>query len=449
MPRTNLVGIAVAMYLLFFMSPMLAQTSARGSELSEISSLEQQSKEAFEAEKWSKVYVANLKLNKLRPGERDYVVNAVRACGMLDRKSTAYHLMLEMQKEGMTFNFNHAPETEQIRGTEAYEYINDLLVDAGKPAGVGMPVFTLQGNPADYAAIAWDPSREKFLVGTKEKGEILAVTDTGEFEVLIEAGSENGPGSVAGLAVNSEKNRLWVSGSGFPAREGDSDRDENRGVLVEFNLESLEPIGRYGLPADSMAHEIGSMAVSDNGTVYVIDRETSFIYRKVPGGKQLEPFFSGPDLVELTDIAVVEDDSRLFVSDAAKGVLVIDPVAEQAAFLSGPESINLAGALGIEYQAGQLFVVQGAFTPQRVVRLALDNASGSIVESISPMANALEVFNRPGIGTIRDNDLFYFANTGDAEGSGAILVSTPLDAGTEVAPPEMDVYEEALRSQSQ
>lgn len=438
MPRTNLVGIAVAMSLLFFMSPMLAQTSARDSELAEISSLEQQSREAFEAEKWVKVYVANLKLNQLRPGERDYVVNAVRACGMLDRKSTAYHLMLEMQKEGMTFNFNEVPETEQIRGTEAYEYINDLLVDAGKPAGVGMPVFTLQGNPADYAAIAWDSSREKFLVGTKEKGEILAVADTGESEVLIKAGGEKGPGSVAGIAVDSERNRLWISGS-----------DENRGVLVEFNLKSLEPIGRYGLPVDSSAHEIGSVAVSDNGNVYVIDREASTIYRKVGEGSQLEPFFSGPDLVELTDLAVVGDDSRLFVSDAAKGVLVIDPVAEQAAFLSGPESLNLSGALGVEYQAGQLFVVQGAFKPQRVVRLALDNVSGSIVESISPMANALEVFNQPGISTIRGNDLFYFANSGGAEESGVIVVSTPLDAGTEVEPPEMDMFEEALRSQSQ
>lgn len=438
MPRIKSAGIALAMSLLFFISPTLAQTSSRDSELAEISSLEQQSREAFEAEKWVKVYVANLKLNQLRPGERDYLVNAVRACGMLNRRSTAYHLMLEMQKEGMTFNFNKVPETEQIRGTEAFEYINDLLIEAGKPAGVGMPVFTLQGNPADYAAIAWDSSREKFLVGTKEKGEILAVSDTGESEVLIGAGGKKGPGSVAGLAVDSEKNRLWVSGN-----------DENRGVLVEFNLESLEPIGRYGLPADSSAHEIGSVTVSDNGTAYVIDRETSTIYRKTAEESQLEPFFSGPELVDLTDLAVVGDDSRLFVSDSAKGVLVIDPVAEQAAFLSGPESLNLAGARGIEYRAGQLFVVQGAFTPQRVVRLALDNVSGSIVESISPMANALEVFNQPGIGTIRGNDLFYFANNGGEEGSGAMVVSTPLDAGSEVAPPDMGMFEEAIRSQSQ
>lgn len=438
MPRIKSAGIALAMSLLFFIPPIFAQTSARDSELAEISSLEQQSREAFEAEKWVKVYVANLKLNQLRPGERDYVVNAVRACSMLNRKSTAYHLMLEMQKEGMTFNFNKVPETEQIRGTEAYEYINDLLVDAGKPAGVGMPVFTLQGDPAGYAAIAWDPSREKFLVGMKEKGTILAVTDNGESEVLVEAGGENGPVSVGGLAINAEKNRLWVSGS-----------DEDRGVLVEFNLKSLEPIGRYALPADSLVHEMGRVAVSDDGTVYVIDQETSTIYRKAAQGSQLEPFFSGPDLVELTDLAVVGDGSRLFVSDAARGVLVIDPVAEQAAFLSGPESLNLAGALGIEYQAGQLFVVQGAFTPQRVVRLALDGVSGSIVESISPMANALEVFNQPGTGTIRGNELIYFANSGAAEGSGAIVVSTPLDAGTEVAPPEMDLFEEALRSKYQ
>ncbi len=437
MPRTIFAGIALAMSIVLFTSPLFAQATSDASELSEIESLEQQSREALEAERWGKVYVANLKLNQLRPGKVEYLVNAVRACAMLDRRTTAYHLMLEMQKEGMTFDFNHVPETEQIRETEAYEYINDLLIEAGKPAGVGMPVFTLQGNPADFASIAWDPSREKFLVGTLEKGEMLAVTDTGELEVLIGAGKDYGLWSITGLAVDPERKRLWVSSAAMTAYSGFSDSDKNRGALVEFNLESLELIGRYELPKDSLVHEIGSVAVTDNGTVYVIDRAAPIVYRKAPGENQLYPFFSSPELVELTDIAVVPDDSRLFISDAAKGVMVIDPVAEQAAFLSGAESINLAGAMGIEFRQGQLFVVQGAYTPQRVVRLALDSVSGSVVESISPMANALEFFNQPGVGAIRSNDLFYFANTGDTGGSGAIVVSTPLDAGSEVAPPDM------------
>lgn len=448
MPGTHFAGIALAMSFLLYMSPLFAQASANDSGLSKISSLEQQSKEAFEAGNWGKVYVANLKLNQLRPGERDYIVNAVRACGMLGRKSTAYHLMLEMQKEGMTFNFDLVPETEQIRGTEAYEYINGLLVEAGQPSGVGMPVFTLEGKPADYSAIAWDSSRGKFLVGTMEKGQILAVTDTGLQEVLFTAGKENGLWSITGLAVDSERNRLWVSSAAVPSYPGLSDSDENRGVLAEFNLESLELLGRYELPADSSAHETGSVAVTDSGTVYVIDRKTPMVYRKVPGSDRLEPFFSSPELVELTDIAVVADDSRLFLSDSARGVLVIDPVAEQAAWLSGSESINLAGATGIEFQAGQLFVVQGAFTPQRVVRLALDSVSGSVVESISPMANALEMFNKPGVGTIRGTDLFYYANGGDEGGPGAIVVSTPLDAGSEVAPPDMGMIDGAPQPQS-
>jgi hypothetical protein len=443
MPRTIFAGIALAMSIFFFMSPLFAQTSSRASESSEIATLEQPSREAFAAENWGKVYVANLKLNQLRPGEVEYLVNAVRACGMLDRRTSAYHLMLEMQKEGMAFNFNSVPETEQIRGTQAYEYINDMLIDAGKPAGVGMPVFTLQGNPGDFSSIAWDSSREKFLVGTKEKGEILAVTDTGKPEVLIEAGKENGLWSITGLAVDSERSRLWVSSAAMPAYSEYSDSDKNLGALVEFDLESLELLGRYDLPSDSLVHEIGSVAVTDNGTVYVIDRAAPIVYRKAPGGNQLVPFFSSPELVELTDIAVVPDDSRLFISDAAKGVMVVDPVAEQAALVSGTESINLAGAMGVEFRQGQLFVVQGAFTPPRVVRLALDNVSGSVVESISPMANALEFFNQPGIATIRGDDLFYFANTGDAEGSGAIVVSTPLDAGSEVAPPDMGVLDKA------
>ena len=170
MPRNPLTGIVLAMSFLLFSFPLLAKDSDAGTEAREIASLEQRSVEAFEAEKWASAYAANVKLNRLRPGEIEYLVNVVRACGMLDRKTTAYHFMLEMQKEGMSFDFNDVAETRLIRDTEAYEYINDLLVKAGEPAGTGMPVFTLQGQPANFSAMAWDPSRKKFLVGTMDTG---------------------------------------------------------------------------------------------------------------------------------------------------------------------------------------------------------------------------------------------------------------------------------------
>lgn len=449
MPRTIIAGIALAMSLLTYMLPLQAQTSESSSELEQIAELEQQSRDAFETQKWARVYVANLKLNKLRPGESQYLVDAVRACGMLDRKSTAYHLMLLMQQQGMSFDFNNVAETEQIRQTEAYQHINNLLIEAGKPAGVGIPVFTLEGKPSNFHSIAWDPSREKFLVGTLEQGEILAVSENGQVESLVEAGESNGLWAVTGLAVDGQNNRLWVSSSAMPVFSGYSEADNNRGALVEMDLETLEVKARYLLPGDELQHELGSVATADDGTTYVIDRKAATVYLKAPGSDQLVSFFTNPELTGLTDIAVAGDNSKVFVSDSAKGVLVIDPVSGEAAFLSGPDTMNLGGILGIEYSDGKLFVIQGGFQPQRVVRLELDGESGLTVKSISPMATGQDGFDRPGVATIRGDNLYYYANSGATGETGAIVFSTPLDAGVEVAPPDMSPLQDAVRAKSQ
>ena len=147
----------------------------------------------------------------------------------------------------------------------------------------------------------------------------------------------------------------------------------------------------------------------------------------------------------MQDIAVTPDNSRVFVSDAYKGILTIDPVAEQAAIIGGPETMNLGGIEGIEYRDGNLYVVQGGFNPQRLIRLELDT-SGSVVESVIPMVIALDDFNRPGISTIKGDSLYYFANSGAEDSASTIVMSTPLDADAKGAPPDEAYFKEALKA---
>jgi hypothetical protein len=54
------------------------------------------------------------------------------------------------------------------------------------------------------------------------------------------------------------------------------------------------------------------------------------------------------------------------------------------------------------------------------------------------MAIALEGFDRPGVGTIQGDELYYFANTGSGDESGALLMSTPLAAGAASVQPRLD-----------
>ena len=454
--------IAVAMIILLFPGPIWAQSPGapaptatpaeqeppEKSQLQQAADLEKQSRDALEAQKWVRFYVANARLHELRPYEQQYLVNIVRACGQLGRASTAYHYMLKMQQQGMTYDFNKIEDTLTIRNTEAYEYINGLLVDASLAAGMGTVAFRSDGDPANFRAMAWDAGRNRLLVGSIEQGSVIALGADGSTDVLVKADEKNGLWSIGGMAVDSENNRLWIASSAIPEFAGFSKEDRNKGALFELDLVSMDVLGRYPLPEDRLMHRLGNVALTRDGNVYVINLEAPIIYRKAPGAEALEAFFASPEIMSLSDITVTPDNSRVFVSDTYKGIMVIDPVAQQATLMEGPETMNLGRIDGMQYRNGMLFVVQGAFEPQRVVRLELDG-NGTAVQSISPMAMSLEEFDRPAAASLTDTDIYYFANHGAEDGKQVTVMSTPLDVGAEVAPPDMAEFEQALRAKQQ
>ena len=151
----------------------------------------------------------------------------------------------------------------------------------------------------------------------------------------------------------------------------------------------------------------------------------------------------------MTDITAVPDNSRIFVSDAVMGVFVVDPVAQQAAFLGGPETLNMGGITGIEYVDGQLVIVQSGIKPQRLMRLKLD-PTGSIVDEVSPMAIALEQYDGPGITTIHGDDVYYFANSRSTNDADSVTVmQTPIEAGSEIVPPNVRDFQKTLKRNTQ
>ena len=451
--RRNYLIVAVVTSLIVLLSASsVAQTPAAQApseeakllSYAEVTALEEQARTALKQGDYQRALDINLDLHKQRPFVQAYMVEIVRAAALIDDKTMAYEHMLLMQRQGLAYDFNQTEDTLNIRNTQVYRHLNDLMVEALIPAGDASTQFILPGNPADYRSITWDNTRKKLLVGTAKEGKLLAVTMTGAAETLLEADDENGLWSINGLAVDTNNNRLWISSSPSPEFLQDESINPNQGALYEFNLESLELIGRYFLPIDRFVHDLGSVAVTNDGHVYVVDRGIPIVYVKTPESDRIEAFVSSKNLVAFTDLAVTPDNSRIFVSDVVKGIFVVDPKAQQAAMLSGPTDLNLGGIESIEYAQGNLFVIQSGIRPQRLMRLKL-NGQGSVVESVSPMAIAIEEFNHPGVVTLKEDGLYYFANTKDEDSTaGSIVMRTALESGNTIVPPDMRQFQKTL-----
>ena len=448
MTKTILLGIAAILLALSLSVPVRAQDAtpaeesgnatreqlaaqeeapvrSKKNEEPDVASLEKMSQEAYDEERYVRYYGANIRMMNQRPYEPLYMQRVIEASAMLERRRTAYHYMLKMQQQGLSYDLNDSKDAANIRTTELFDYLNNLMIEAGEPAGVAEPVFAYNGQFGKPSALTWDQSRERFLLGTLADGAIIALMPDGSQEVLMQADIDNGLWAVKGLHADADNNRLWVSTAAIPAFKDYSPADMGRGAVLEFDLTTLQQVNRFNVPMDNQAHELGALAVTAAGDVYVLDQGLSMVFRKTAGGQALEPFVGSEDMDSLSAIAVSHDNRRLYVADRYKGVLVVDPVEQTSSMLAVPETLNMGRINSLAYAERKLFMTQSGLRPERLMQLSLDELGSGVGEAL-PMASALENFESPGLGFFKGGFVYYFANEGNETAQPFQLVRTGL-----------------------
>jgi sugar lactone lactonase YvrE len=395
---------------------------------------------------------AMVRLHELRPNNSEYMYQLVLAHALLDEKTPAFNIMLKMQRQGLAYDFNRSENSRNLRDTQLYEYLNDLMIKAGEPLGVIGEAISLGADVVLPEAITWDPRREAFLVGTVAGGRVLEVRKDGAARELLRADEGNGTWGVFDLLVDTNRNRLWLSSAATPQFSGFSPVDKGRSALFEFDLDSLELRRRYPVPVDGRPHALGNMAMAPNGDLYVADSRLPVVYVKRVDEERLKPFYAAPRMVSLRGLAISDDGASLYVADYEMGIARVDLEASEPMQLQVPETLNLGGIDGLEYWQGNLVIIQNGIKPQRVMRLSLD-PSGAAVTNVAPLAVALDVFDYPNYGTVIGEEFWFFANShwgSDGEDREPVsIVSVALEGtGNLAPPPEMQRFleEQARRS---
>jgi len=408
--------------------------------------------ESYEAGEYLKFVQATMRLRNARPYEPQYMAGMVVGSAKVGRPKSAYSYMHKMQQQGLAYDFDQTADTESIRGTEVYDYMNSLLVNAGNPSGEGQVAFDLPRSESYPEALAWDGSAGRFLVGLQEGGTILAVSPEGEVSTLLESTAENGLRAIYGLAVDAERKRLWVSSAATPAFGKLAEGELGQTALLEFDLGSLQLLNRFEPPADQFPHLLASLDVTPEGDVIVMDRAVPMIFVKPAAGNSLSLLLSNFELTGLRDIALSDDGTHLYAADAALGILAVDLDKSSVSMLAGPEALNLGGISGIDYARGKLFMLQNGIEPRRLMRLELD-ATGNNVVNIVPLASNLEEYELPSFARVQGDDVFYFAGSNMAgerkKKISPVVMRTPVEPPKDQLTPEQQLFEDMSRQGKQ
>jgi hypothetical protein len=267
---------------------------------------------------------AMLAIHQRRPNNSDYMYQLVLAHALVGDRTAAYSLMLEMQQQGLSYDFNATEDSAGVRGTQAYDHINELLVRQGDAAGESELLFELPANLLLPTAVAWDESRKLLLVGAAREGTVHTVSMDGEVREILRGNTANGMWGVFGLLVDAPNNRLWVSSAASPVTVGYDKADAGRSALFEFELDSLELVKSYPVVSDGKPHRLGGLVRVPSGDIYAVDTVLPIIYKLAAGAEAIQPFVASGDMVSLRGIASSADGNKLYVADYEMGIMVLD-----------------------------------------------------------------------------------------------------------------------------
>jgi len=452
MLNKSVITFVLAVTLMLASLPVAAQTKTAETLPDNVPGLLATANEALAAKDYLLFRKSLERVHEMRPYNSEYMYQLVIAYSLLDEKSHAYDLMLRMQQQGLGYDFSKSDNTLNIRGTEVFDYVNDMMSQAALPMGESEPVFTLPDNVIMPETMAWDETRQKFLVGTMAEGLVLAVGKDGQVEELLKANDENGMWAVLDILVDQAGKRLWISSAATPEFKHHSPADRGRSALFEFDLETLELIRRYPVPVDGRPHVLGSMAMNPNGDIFIADRALPFIYSKPAGDEKLKAIIASRDMISLRGIALQPDGRLMYVADREMGIMVVDLEDQKAGNLTIPKTLNIGGIDGLYLRDNRLIIIQNGIKPQRVMRLQLD-PSGTQVTTVRPLAVAQPEFNFPSFGTLQGEHLYYFANSHWADGEGqpkaVTVLRTPLNANEDLVAPEMQKFLEQQRKRAE
>lgn len=368
--------------------------------------------EAYAVEDHEAWVTAVENLHRIRPFNHDIMRQLVMGYALTDQPSKAFNKMLSMQQQGLAVDWDSIEEVESLREYPLYTYLRDLMAEAAEPGGNAELLWEVDPDHAMPEALAHDGSSGRVFVGTVRDGTILVRgADDSEFRVFAEHGTTPGLKAIFDLLVDEERGHLWVATGSTGQYRHARPSDSGRTALLKLDLQSGEKLGEFRVLPDGRPHLLGAITQASDGTIYAADGLSSLIYRLEPTDERPEPLVGNPNFSSLRGIALSQDEKRLYVADYDHGIFFFNLDDKLDGYALGiPPTLNLGGVDGLYQWENALVVIQNGVTPERVLRLELDE-SGRRVANVATLAKALPAFDIPTFGAVAEDELLFFASS--------------------------------------
>lgn len=350
------------------------------------------------------------RLSELRPHIGRYTYEMAAELARRNYKTLAYNALLHLQGQGYAFRVQDDPRFGPVGDTEVWAHIIKGFDANRQPFGSAERRFELPREDLLIESLAWDAKRQRLLVGSARNGTVYIVEGKGRLSPLVVADAENGMWGVFDLAVDAERDVLWVASTAVPHfLRYDAERDLGGAGLFKFRLSTGTFIKRFLSPrVPGQQFFMSSLALGPDGTLYAADGVNNAIY--MVRDDQLRRIAHNPLLGSIRGMAVAEDGRTLYFADYERGLFGLELATGAPFEVRVPPTLALGGIDGLVVDGNALVVVQNGMNPKRVMRLELD-AGGRQVSAVKPLLANLDELVLPTMATRVGGELLLIANS--------------------------------------
>ncbi len=316
---------------------------------------------------------------------------------------------------GLSYDISADDDLKPLLSEPAWKVLAEKMKAASQPIIHGQKLCTFPIADLMPEDLASDSTGRMLYVSSVLHHSVYRVTlpaaNEGQCrldEVSLPANAKRWP--TLAVSYDNTRNLLWITASAMPEFASNPAGDDGKTALLAVDPRSGSVLHRYDLSPDAPG-VLGDMTVTPQGSVYVSDSLGGDVYRvqgdlKTAHLEKIAAGFFSPQTP-----AMAADGKRLFVSDYAIGIAIIDlNDHNKISYLTMPGNVAATGLDGLLRVGDTLIGVQNGTQPARIVRYQL-NHEQTRVESAEVLAQG-QGLGEPTHAIAVNGKIFVIANVG-------------------------------------
>ncbi len=394
-----MVKSKVGLFLLFV--PFLT-----GLHLQESSQPEDPGRAAIEAYKAKNypAYLRNLiKVREKYPHNLGVLSQVARAHALNDQVAESLALLRLIAEMGGVTDLRHK-DLARLKGLKELEPIARAFERNRRPLNRSRIAFSIEQKDLIPEGIGYDDRERAFYVGSIYRNKIVRVDENGQTEDLI-GEKQDGIAEVLGLRVDSPRRLLWVCAS-----HRDSGGEGNStSAVYKYDLRNRRLLRRYDSRSLPGKHLFNDIIPAKSGDVFLTDSEARSVLKISRETDELEVLIPSGSFSYPNGIALSSDERHLFVADQ-RGIHRFALQDAKLLLIKHAQTVSLAGVDGLYAWSGGLVGVQNGFTPERIIRVRL-NESQDTASEVQVLESNHSLFAIPTTGAVVSRDFYFIANS--------------------------------------